>query len=67
MNPVAQSGGGFYPAVVVTAPTGSTVTATDGETSLVGAEVSGKWTFQIPSYGVWNITATLNGPTATTT
>lgn len=66
LNPVAQSGGGFYPAIVVTAPTGSTVTATDGETSLVGTEVSGKWTFQIPSYGVWNITATLNGQTATT-
>ena len=65
LNPVAQSGG-FYPAIVVTAPTGSTVTATDGETSLVGTEVSGKWTFQIPSYGVWNITATLNGQTATT-
>lgn len=66
LNPVAQSGGGFYPAIVVTAPAGSTVTATDGETSLVGTEVSGKWTFQIPSYGVWNITATLNGQTATT-
>ena len=66
LNPVAQSGGGFYPAIVVTAPTGSTVTATDGETSLVGTEVSGKWTFQIPSYGAWNITATLNGQTATT-
>lgn len=65
LNPVAQSGG-FYPAIVVTAPAGSTVTATDGETSLVGTEVSGKWTFQIPSYGVWNITATLNGQTATT-
>lgn len=66
LNPVVQSGGGFYPVIVVTAPTGSTVTATDGETSLVGTEVSGKWTFQIPSYGVWNITATLNGQTATT-
>ena len=66
LNPVAQGGGGFYPAIVVTAPTGSTVTATDGETSLVGTEVSGKWTFQIPSYGVWNITATLNGQTAST-
>lgn len=66
LNPVVQGGGGFYPVIVVTAPTGSTVTATDGETSLVGTEVSGKWTFQIPSYGVWNITATLNGQTATT-
>ena len=42
------------------------MTATDGETSLVGTEVSGKWTFQIPSYGVWSITATLNGQTAST-
>ena len=66
LNPVAEGGGGFYPAIVVTAPTGSTVTATDGETSLVGTEVSGKWTFQIPSYGVWNITATLSGQTAST-
>lgn len=66
LNPVAQGGGGFYPSIVVTAPTGSTVTATDGNTSLVGTEVSGKWTFQIPAYGVWNITATLNGQTATT-
>lgn len=66
LNPVAQGGGGFYPSIVVTAPTGSTVTATDGNTSLVGTEVSGKWTFQIPAYGVWSITATLNGQTAST-
>lgn len=66
LNPVAQGGGGFYPSIVVTAPTGSTVTATDGNTSLVGTEVSGKWTFQIPAYGVWSITATLNGQMAST-
>lgn len=66
LNPVVQGGGGFYPSIVVTAPTGSTVTATDGNTSLVGTEVSGKWTFQIPAYGVWSITATLNGQTAST-
>ena len=66
LNPVVQGGGGFYPSIVVTAPTGSTVTVTDGNISLVGTEVSGKWTFQIPAYGVWSITATLNGQTAST-
>ena len=40
-----------WPQIVVTAPTGSTVTATLGDKVLNAAEVDGTWTFDIPAYG----------------
>ncbi len=47
----------FTPQIVVTAPTGSTVTAQRGSTTLTATEVSGTWAFDVPSYGIWTITA----------
>lgn len=49
-----------YPRIVVTAPTGSTVTASNGTKILSAQEVDGTWTFDIPSYGAWAIHATLD-------
>ena len=48
-----------WPQIVVTAPTGSTVTATQGDKVLTAEEVSGTWTFDVPTYGEWSIHATL--------
>lgn len=58
---------GFAPQVVVTAPTGSTVTLTNGTTTLTATESSGTWTFDIPNYGAWTATATLGTDTASDT
>lgn len=43
----------FTPRIIVSAPTGSTVTCTDGEVVLSVDEVDGTWTFDLPSYGEW--------------
>lgn len=48
---------GFTPRIVVTAPTGSTVTCTKGSTVLTASEVSGAWTFDVPDYGTWTVNA----------
>lgn len=58
---------GFAPQVIVTAPTGSTVTLTNGTTTLTAVESGGTWTFDIPNYGVWTVTATLGADTASGT
>lgn len=47
----------FFPRIVVTAPTGSTVTCTKGSTVLTASEVSGAWTFDVPDYGTWTVNA----------
>ncbi|MBQ6404226.1 MAG: hypothetical protein IJI27_10010 [Oscillospiraceae bacterium] len=57
----------FKPQIIVTAPTGSTVTATDGTTILTAAESGGTWIFDIPNYGTWTVTATLGAATASGT
>ena len=54
-----------WPQIVVTAPTGSTVTAALGDKVLNAAEVDGTWTFDIPAYGAWAITASLGEDTKT--
>lgn len=46
-----------FPQIVVTAPTGSTVTCTKGSRTLTATEVSGTWTFDVPDYGTWVINA----------
>lgn len=45
--------------IVVTAPTGSTVTATLGSKTLTTTEKNGTWTFHVKQFGEWTITATL--------
>lgn len=47
----------FCPQIVVTAPTGSTVTCRKGDIILTAEEVDGTWTFNVTEYGEWTIVA----------
>ena len=58
---------GMTAQIVVTAPTGSTVTATLGTKVYTATESGGKWTFDVEDYGTYTIKATKNGKTATDT
>lgn len=51
--------------IVVTAPTGSTVTATLGGKVYSAAEVSGKWTFKVRKKGTYTIKAVKGSQSAT--
>lgn len=53
--------------IVVTAPTGSTVTATLDGTVYNAQEVNGTWTFKVRKFGTYTVTATLGTQTASTT
>ena len=55
---------GFKPQIVVTAPTGSTVTATLGSKVYTATESAGMWVFNVEDYGVYTVTATLDSQTA---
>ena len=60
------SGGGgasLSPIIVVSAPTGSTVTCRKGSTVLTAEESSGTWSFAIPAYGTWTVTGVSMGTT----
>lgn len=61
-------GGGFNKSVIiVTAPTGSTVTCTKGTTVKTATEKNGEWWFKNLDTGTWTLKATLSGQTATET
>lgn len=51
--------------IIVTAPAGSTVTATLGDKVKTATEKAGKWVFKNCDLGTWVIEAKLNGQTAT--
>lgn len=53
--------------IVVTAPTGSTVTATLDGVVYTAQEVNGTWTFKVRKFGTYTVTATLGNQTASTT
>ena len=53
--------------IIVTAPTGSTVTATLEGTVYTSQEVNGTWTFKVRKFGTYTINATLGNQTASTT
>ena len=59
LNPIISASGGLKPQIVVTAPTGSTVTCTTpGGIIIQGIEVSGTWTFaDLPGLGTYTINA----------
>ena len=59
--------GGEKATIVVSATTGSTVTATLGTTVLRTTEKNGVWTFNVRAFGVWTINATLGSDSAQTT
>lgn len=63
-----NAGGGGAPnksTIIVTAPTGSTVTCKSGSTTKTATEKNGTWTFSGLDNGTWIITATKDGKTAT--
>ena len=51
-------GGGMKPKIIVTAPTGTVVTATKGTTVITAGESGGKYVILADDYGVWTITGT---------
>lgn len=67
LNPIISSSGGLKPQIVVTAPTGSTVTCTTpGGIVIQGFEVSGTWMFSdLPGFGTYTITASLGSESNT--
>ena len=64
ITPEANAGG-FVPQIIVTAPTGSTVTAALGDKVYTAQEQDGKWTIDVPSYGTYTVTAALAEQKAT--
>ena len=64
---MAIESGGVSPQLIVSAPAGSTIVATNGEknvTGVVGTE--GTLTLDLPEFGTWTVTATLNEQEAST-
>ena len=63
-----NTGGGGSPnksTIIVTAPTGSTVTCKMGSTTKTATEKNGVWTFGGLDLGTWTITSTKGGDSAT--
>lgn len=58
--------GGIGIKAVVSVTSGSAVTATDGTTTLTGTAANDEISFEIPNYGTWNFSATLDGETSNT-
>ena len=56
-------GSSLSPIIVVSAPTGSTVTCKKGSTVLTAEESSGTWSFAIPAYGTWTVAGVNAGTT----
>lgn len=57
-NQGSGGGGGLLPRIIVTAPTGSTVTCVKDAVTLTATESSGTWTFDVPDFGTWTVNAT---------
>ena len=55
--------GGLSPIIVVSAPTGSTITCKKGSTTLTATESAGTWSFAIPAYGTWTVVGVSGGTT----
>ncbi len=51
-------GGGMKPKIIVTAPTGTVVTATKGTITITASESGGKYVILADDYGTWTITGT---------
>ena len=57
----------LQPILIITAPVGSSITIENGTTIITGVATSGTFTTEIPTFGTWTITATLNSRTTTDT
>lgn len=59
-------GGGFYPSLLITAPTGHTITATNGVDTVTLSEISeGQYWGEVTDYGEWTVTDTTSGNVVT--
>lgn len=64
---LAIQSGGEKPQLIVTAPAGSTITATNSEETVTGEVGSeGVLTLDLPAFGTWTVTARLNEQEAST-
>ena len=54
----------FAATIAVTYPSGSTLTCTDGTTTLKATTTTGSYTFVVPNAGTWTVTATDGSSTA---
>lgn len=54
------SGGGFAPRIIIDIASGATLTCSNGSTTLSAVSVGNPVTFDIPEYGDWTISATLD-------
>lgn len=61
--PRGHDGGGLLPQIIVITAAGATVTATSGGKTVSGTAVGGVCTLNIPNYGTWAVSSTLNGQT----
>ena len=57
-------GGGMKPKIIVTAPTGTVVTATKGTTVIAAGEAGDKYVILADDYGVWTVTGTKGSQSA---
>ena len=64
---ISGGGNGTMPHITVTAPTGCTVTATSGSTTITATETSGVYQFNVPHLGDWVVSCTKDGHTGTRT
>ena len=60
-------GGALKSVIIATAPTGSTLTCSNGTVNKTAREKDGKWTFKNLDLGAWTVTATLDDQTAVKT
>lgn len=58
---VTQQTIGLLPQIIVTAPTGSVVTCSKGNTVLNAEEIEGTWTFNATEYGDWIVLVNISG------
>lgn len=59
---VSNLGGGFYPSLLITAPTGHTITATNGVDTVTLTEISaGQYWGEVTDYGAWTVSGDDDG------
>lgn len=52
---IGAGSGGVLPHITVSAPTGCTITVSDGTITLTAMESDGKWEFDVPHLGNWEL------------
>lgn len=57
------SGGGIYPRLAITAPTGCAITVSDGIKTFTPIEREGVWEQDVPDFGIYTVTAEIGEET----